>query len=217
MERRNFVQLIFSALAVPRFLLGQQGKSNPPLPAPTPWTSGLNPATPVPATQVADTVATTNRQFFTRVQMAALEKLSDVLVPASGSTPGAIAAEVPAFLDFLIAHSPAKRQAVYKTGLNWLEAEARRKFSLPFAQLTPAKADILLKPWLRTWMSDHPPTEVHADFVNMAHADIRMATVNSKAWSDAPAQRTHERAPVGLYWLPIENIPGGKLPVKNYL
>lgn len=217
MERRNFIQLIFSALAVPRFVSGQQGKPNPPLPAPTPWTGGLNPATPVPATQVADSVATTNRQFFTRIQMATLEKLSDVLVPASGGTPGAVAAEVPAFLDFLLARSPAKRQKFYRAGLNWLESEAQKKFAASFAQLTPAKVDALLKPWLRTWMSDHPPTEAHAHFVNVAHAEIRMATVNSKAWSDAPARRTHEQASVGLYWMPIENMPGGRIPVGTQL
>lgn len=217
MQRRNFVHLIFSALAVPRFLLCQQGKLNQPLPAPTPWTVGLNPATPVPTTQVADAVATTNRHFFTRVQMANLEKLSDVLVPASGGTPGAVAAEVPAFLDFLIAHSPVKRKILYKGGLNWLEFEARRQFARSFAQLGPAQADTVLKPWLRTWMSDHPPTETHADFINIAHADIRMATVNSKAWSDAPARHTQEQATVGLYWLSIENIPSGNLVAKTYL
>ena len=214
MQRRNFVQLICSALAVPKYLLAQQGNPNQPLPAPTPWTLGLNPSTPVPATQVADTVATANLHFFTRAQMANLERLSDVLVPASGGAPGAIAAEVPAFIDFLIAHSSTKRKILYKGGLNWLEAEAQRQFSLSFAHLASAQADAILQPWLRTWMSDHPPTEPHADFINIAHADIRTATVNSKAWIDAPARRTREQASVGLYWLPIENIPGGKIPAK---
>ncbi len=217
MQRRNFVQLIFSALAAPKYLLSQQASPNQPLPAPTPWTVGLNPSTPVPATQVADTVASANLHFFTRVQMANLERLSDVLVPSSGGAPGAIAAEAPAFIDFLIAHSAAERKILYKGGLNWLEREARRQFSLSFAHLELAQADAILQPWLRTWMSDHPPTEAHADFINIAHADIRMATVNSKAWIDAPARRTQEQASVGLYWLPIENIPGGKISVKAVL
>jgi hypothetical protein len=53
-------------------------------------------------------------------------------------------------------------------------------------------------------MSDHPPNEPHADFVNIAHRDIREATVNSKAWSEVPSVGAQEATAVGLYWSPIE-------------
>ena len=55
---------------------------------------------------------------------------------------------------------------------------------------------------MRTWMTDHPPTELHADFLNIAHADIRSATMSSKAWSDASSENDGNVS--GLYWSPIE-------------
>ena len=62
----------------------------------------------------------------------------------------------------------------------------------------------MLKPWLRTWMNDHPPEEKHADFVNIAHDDIRTATVNSKAWFAVPEVGAEPRTTEELYWSPIE-------------
>ncbi len=60
--------------------------------------------------------------------MATLVRLSDVLLPAMGDKPGAVQAETPVFLDFLIGASPASRKKVYTDGLNWLEASARAKY-----------------------------------------------------------------------------------------
>jgi hypothetical protein len=93
---------------------------------------------------------------------------------------------------------------MYVSGLDWLDLEAKKKYKIPFAKLTAEQADAILKPWLQTWMNDHPPSEVHADFVNIAHNDIRTATINSKAWSDTTSAGAQERTPVALYWSPIE-------------
>jgi hypothetical protein len=161
----------------------------------------------VPKAETAEAVAEGDLRFFTPAQMATLTRLSDVLLPPIGSKPGAVAAGVPAFLDFLMSESPADRKQMYQGGLDWLDAEAKKRYSQPFAKLDAAQTDALLKPWLRTWMSDHPPLEKHADFVNVAHAEIRAATVNSKPWSDAPATGAQERTQVALYWYPIEPDP----------
>jgi hypothetical protein len=76
------------------------------------------------------------------------------------------------------------------------------------------EADAILKPWLRTWMTDHPPTEPHADFINIAHEDIRTATMNSKAWSDASSGGALVATAESLYWYPIEPdiYAGSRLP-----
>lgn len=204
MKRRNFVRVMLTTLAAPKLLLSQQGTPNPPLPAPVPWILGLNARTPVPPTQVPDVVAQGDLRFFTALQMASLERLSDLLVPSLAGKPGALAAEVPAFLDFFVGQSAPSRRHLYQHGLDWLEAEAQRQCSLPFAQLKPEQADRILQPWMRTWMTDHPPTEPHADFINIAHAEIRQATVNSKAWSEIPATKDRKPPSLGLYWLPVE-------------
>ena len=201
MLRRGFVRAIVSVIFAPRALLSQQtAKPAPPLPAPVPWTLGLNPKTPLPHTEVADTVTETEQRFFTALQMATLVRLCDVLLPPLGTKPGAVQAETPLFLDFLIGSSPPAGRKVYIDGLNWLDAESQARYKKPFAKLDDPQTDALLKPWLRTWMNDHPPTEPHANFINIAHDDIRTATLNSKIWSDS----AEDSASSGLYWYPIE-------------
>jgi hypothetical protein len=205
MLRRDFVRAVVSVSFAPRLLLSQQtANPAPPPPAPVPWTLGLNPKTPLPHTEVSEGIAETEQRFFTPVQMAVLARLCDVLLPPIGNKPGALQAETHLFLDFLIGSSPAARKKVYTGGLNWLDSESQKRYKKSFAKLDDMQADAILKPWLRTWMSDHPPTEPHADFVNIAHDDIRMATVNSKAWSDVPSSEAQASTAAGLYWSPIE-------------
>jgi hypothetical protein len=205
MLRRDFVRAVVAVGLAPKLLLSQQaGNPAPPVPAPVPWTLGLNPKTPLPHTEVVDGIAETEIRFFTPLQMETLEHLSDVLLPPLSNKPGALQADTPRFLDFLIGSSPGERKHLYTGGLDWLEGEAQSSYKLAFARLNPAQVDVLLKPWLRTWMTDHPPTERHADFINIAHEDILTATMNSKAWSDAAPAAGQDWVTGGLYWSPIE-------------
>ncbi len=205
MLRRDFVRAVVVAGVAPRALLSQQaGKPQLPAPAPVPWLLGLNDRTPLPHTQPAETIAQSKLAYFNAAQFAALSRLSDVLMPPVGDKPGALQAETPQFLDFLVSTSPASTQKLYASGLAWLDEESMRRFKISFASLDDAKVDAILKPWLRTWMSDHPPTERHADFINIAHADIRNATINSQPWSVVASTRTQPKTEVALYWTPIE-------------
>jgi len=207
MLRRDFVRAVLSAVFAPRLLRAQQAANPaPPPPAPVPWTFGLNPTTPLPHTVVAEDVAEATAKFFTPQQMSTLSRLSDVLVPPVKSKPGALKAETPQFMDVLIGNSPGPRKKLYTAGLDWLEAESKRKFKLPFANLDSVQAGSPINPWLRPWMSDHPPTESHAEFINVAHAEIREATVNSKAWSEGPSTVSEESTATALYWSPIEPV-----------
>ena len=205
MQRRDFVRAMVAFGLSPHLIAQQAGNSAaPPPPAPVPWTLGLNPKTPLPHTQTADAVAESDLTFFSNEQMNALKHLSDILLPPAGKKPGALQAETPAFLDFLIGESPSSRKNLYTGGLDWLNLEAHKRYGLPFAGTGAAQADALISPWLRTWMTDHPPTEPHANFINVAHADIRMATMNSKAWIEVAGQADQDWVTSGLYWSPIE-------------
>ena len=205
MLRRDFVRSMLAILTAPKLLLGQQTPNPaPPPPAPVPWLLGLTPETPIPHVEAADEIAAGELRCFTPQQMATLTRLSDVLFPAIGDKPGAVLAQTPMFLDFLIGSSPEARKQLYRNGLEWIDSESQKRFSMPFATLDAARTDALLTPWLRTWMGDHPPMESHADFVNIAHDDIRTATVNSKAWSDVPESGAEPRCPAELYWSPIQ-------------
>ncbi len=205
MLRRDFVRAIVSVGLLPKALLAQQtANPAPPPPAPVPWTLGLNPETPLPITEAADAIAETTASFFTPTQLATFTRFCNLLLPPLDNKPGALQADTPIFLDFLIGSSPEARKKLYRGGLDWLDAEAKNKYKLPFGQLDVTQAGALIKPWLRTWMTDHPPTEPHADFINIAHEDIRVATLNSKVWDDAAVAVGQDWVTGGLYWSPIE-------------
>lgn len=205
MRRRDFVRAVLAAGAAPKLLLSQQSANPaPPPPAPVPWLVGLNSKTPIPHVEAGDEAALAELRFFSPQQMATLTRLSDVLMPPMGEKPGAVQAKTPMFLDFLIGSSPEARRQVYSEGLDWLDTESKKKFSTEFAKLTDAQVGELLHPWLRTWMNDHPPEEKHADFINIAHDDIRTSTINSRAWSAVPEVGAEPRTLVELYWSPIE-------------
>ncbi len=205
MLRRDFVRFVVSLGFIPKALLAQQTPNPaPPPPAPVPWTLGLNPKTPLPVTEAADAIAVAEASCFTPVQLATFTRLCDLLLPPLGNKPGALQAGTPMFIDFLIGSSREARRKVYRGGLDWLDAEAKSQYKISFAKLSATQADALIKPWLRTWLPDHPPTERHADFINIAHDDIRTATMNSKAWDDASAAAGEDWVTGGLYWSPIE-------------
>lgn len=214
MRRRDFVKAIVAASATAKTLLGQQAAtpvapSMPPpaptAPGPLPWMRGLMEAKPLPITPIVpDAVAYTHAHFFNDQQMATLRRLSEILMPPLKNYPGATDAGTPEFLDFLIGTSPSDRQQIYQSGLDRLDAEAKQHFGLTFAAVNKQQADQLLRPWLRTWMTDHPPTEPYAHFINVAHSDIRTATINSQAWSEV-ATASGQRIPdMGLYWFPVD-------------
>jgi hypothetical protein len=214
MRRRDFVKAIVAATATAKTTLGQQtatpvAPSTPPptptAPGPVPWMRGLMEVKPLSITSIVpDAVAQTNALFFTEEQLATLRRLSEVLMPPLKGYPGANEAGTPEFIDFLIGVSPADRQQIYRSGLDRLNAEAKQNFGADFAALEKTQADQLIRPWLKTWMTDHPPTEPYAHFINIAHSDIRTATINSQAWSEAAIRKGQQAPDVGLYWFPVD-------------
>jgi hypothetical protein len=232
MRRRDFVKAMMAASVSANAMLGQQppppsavAPAPPPpvAPGPTPWMHGLMEVKPLPITPLApDAVAETNAHFFTDRQLASLRRLSEIFMPPSNGYPGAAEAGTAEFLDFLIGVSPSDRQQMYRSGLDRLEADTRRQFSGAFATASPEQADQLIRPWLRTWMENHPPTDPHARFVNLAHSDIREATVNSQAWSDAARLAGRPSPNTELYWYPVDpdlrrNLPsaGEHPPIRR--
>jgi hypothetical protein len=220
MKRRDFVKAIVAAPVVAQTGWGQQATPTPPpatvsaAPQTTPLAAppaaargarrGLDFTAPPISSIVPDAVATPKLGFFTTQQFAALRRLSDLLMPPLNGYPGAVTAGVPEFLDFLISASLADTQLLYRSGLDRLNADARKKFSAAFADLDDKQADAIVRPGLKPWMQWHPPTEPFAHFIAVAYDDIRKATTNSEAWN-AAAVAAGERAPgVGLYWSPID-------------
>jgi len=214
MQRRDFVKAMMAATVTARTMLGQQSAtpvapSTPPpvptAPGPVPWMHGLLELKPLPMTPlIPDAVAETHAHFFNDQQMATLRRLCEVLLPPLKGYPGAIDAGTPEFIDFLIGISPQDRQQMYQSGLDRLDLEAKQHFGMSFVDVQVTQADQLLRPWLKTWMNDHPPTEPFEHFINVAHSDIRTATINSQAWNEAASAAGQHESDVGLYWFPVE-------------
>lgn len=222
MKRRDFVKSLVAATVSGPSLLSQQTApaaqvapvTPPPTPpgaapriasGPVPWMRGLREAQPLSVSSVIpDAVASAETKFFTEAQRSTLRQLCEVMLPPLKGLPGAMDAGAPDFLDFLISVSPPDRQQMYKSGLDRLDREARTKFGVPFHETSAAQADTLLKPWMRAWLTDHPPTEPYEAFINQVHADIRTATINSQVWNDAAMAQGEGQQGVGMYWFPVE-------------
>jgi Gluconate 2-dehydrogenase subunit 3 len=216
MRRRDFVKGIVAVPAAAKAALGQQTGAPPAASQAAAAAASAPPAadsfrrqsvafkTPPVSTLVPDAVAQTEAQFLNDQQMATLRKLSDILMPPLDGYPGALQAGAPEFVDFLVGVSPTAGQQMYQMGLDRLDAEAKKQFGVQFSEVTAAQADQLIRPWLATWVVDHPPAEPFTRFINLAHHDIRTATINSRAWTIA-ATASGDRAPgVALYWSPID-------------
>jgi hypothetical protein len=137
-------------------------------------------------------------RFFTPAEFGALRKVSDILAPANAGGPGALAAEGPEFLDFLIGRSDAARQSLYRAGLDGLNGQARKQFGKTFAELDSAQAETLMASLRAPWTYEEPSDPV-ARFLRAAKGDVRMATANSRA-----AGAGRRIAGSGLYWYPLD-------------
>ncbi len=137
-------------------------------------------------------------RFFSAPQLAALRRLSDLIVPANAEMPGALDARAPEFLDFLVGESPASVQALYRSGLDTLNSRATAKYGRAFAALDAAQADALLDP-LRVAWTWKEPADPFANFLRHAKADVLTATTNSREWITAG-----RGGGTGTYWLPAE-------------
>ncbi len=193
MKRRRLLQSIAGLPALPAA-------------AQTAYTSTANaapPEFPKLTETAADGAGDRRPRLFAKEQMAALERLADLIMPKVGDRPGAIEAGVPGFLDFLIGESNAERRARYRGGLDKLNAEAARLYSKPFASVTAAEAKAILKPLREKW-TYHPPADPLARFLREAKEDLMQATFNSRQYAAALSRRNRSAAGMGAYFLPLD-------------
>ncbi len=196
MKRRRFIQTLAAtpavALPVTTELQAQQGA--PARPAED---------TPKLETAVPDVAAEPVPRFFNAPQFAALRKLCDILAPPLNGLPGALEAEAPEFLDFLLGQSPADRQQLYRAGLDALNAQALRQFKKTFAAVGEAQAATLLAPLRAAWTYE-PPADPFARFLREAKQDVRTATQNSRAYATAGSSGGRRGGGMGQYWYPLD-------------
>jgi hypothetical protein len=149
----------------------------------------------------ADAIAQGLSRFLSPAEFADFRQLGALLMPAFEGRPGAVEAEAPEFLDFLLGQSPADMQAIYRDGVRRLGAAAKDRYKKPFAQVNADEAGTLLSPLKEPWNYEEPK-DPYARFLKAAKIAFYQATVNSRQW--AASSRSRAGAGVGTYWLPIE-------------
>jgi hypothetical protein len=201
MKRRRFLQTMAAAPAIALPVIPAataQQPATPASPAAKPLEEG-----PKLEYSAHDATAEIVPHFFNAAQFAALQKLGGLLMPPFKEAPGALEAQAPQFLDFLIGQSPAERQQLYRGGLDELNAQATKRFGKGFAELNAAQAGELLAPLRQPWTYE-PPADPFARFLRVVHQDVRTATLNSQEYNAANAAAGRRATGMGQYWYRIE-------------
>lgn len=196
MKRRRFIQTLAAVpvVAVPGVAAEQGGASG-----------GSGPQEEAARLQLSslDAAAEPVPHFFNAQEFAALRRLSDILMPPLNEMPGALAARTPEFLDFLIGASPVERKQLYTGGIGVLNAQSRRRFGKPFAEIGDSQAVELLAPLKQPWTYE-PPADTLARFLREAKQDVRTATMNSREYTLAASSEGRRGGGQGQYWYPID-------------
>jgi hypothetical protein len=76
-------------------------------------------------------------RFFTAEQQRAVEALTEVIIPADERSPGARAARVADYLDFMLNEAPDEARTIWREGLVALDEASTSEFGKGFADLAP--------------------------------------------------------------------------------
>ena len=87
----------------------------------------------------------TNRQFFSDAQKSTVSQLADLIIPPDEVAPGARAAEVEEYLDFVVAHADKEEQRQWTEGLALLNELATQRGEKAFRDLEPGQQLALLR------------------------------------------------------------------------
>lgn len=117
--------------------------------------------------------------FFTAAELATLRRLTDVIIPPTG-TPGASAAGVPEYIDRVVSSNP-EHQPLARAGLAWLERQAQSRFSRDYLSLDEPQHVAILQP-----LSD----QLDRDAREMQQARFRTGAAGARVYYVAVTDRT---------------------------
>jgi Gluconate 2-dehydrogenase subunit 3/TAT (twin-arginine translocation) pathway signal sequence len=96
------------------------------------------------ALQQAAARAKAKLKFFTSAQHRTVDALSEVIIPTDDRSPGAKAAKVADYIDFMLGESPAETKKLWTDGLAELDRVSVEKFERPFVGATQDQQAALL-------------------------------------------------------------------------
>ncbi|MGE0127087.1 MAG: gluconate 2-dehydrogenase subunit 3 family protein [Blastocatellales bacterium] len=88
------------------------------------------------AAKSAPSKAAYNAKFFNAGQMALIATISELIIPTDDHSPGAIAAEVPEFIDLMVSESPPETKKNWTDGLAAMDKLSQTKNSAAFNKAT---------------------------------------------------------------------------------
>lgn len=83
-------------------------------------------------------------KFFKADQMALIATISELIIPTDDHSPGAIAAEVPAFIDLMVSESPAETKKLWTDGLAAVDTASQTKHKAVFNKASKEQQIALL-------------------------------------------------------------------------
>lgn len=83
-------------------------------------------------------------KFFNADQLALIATISELIIPTDDHSPGAIAAEVPQFIDLMISESPAEAKTLWSDGLAAMDKLSQDKNKAAFNKATKDQQIALL-------------------------------------------------------------------------
>jgi len=93
--------------------------------------------------------------FFQEDEFETVKALAELIIPAS-DTPGAIAAGVPGYIDYVV-NSQAAWKKLFREGLEWLDGRAKASHGKPFRQLDESQQTALVTPVCKAADAIRPP------------------------------------------------------------
>jgi hypothetical protein len=102
-------------------------------------------------------------KFFTVDQHRTVDALTEVIIPTDERSPGARAARVADYLDFILNESSGEARQVWTDGLTELDAASTSQFGKPFADLTTEQQVAVLTEAARN--EERPTTPLERFFV----------------------------------------------------
>ena len=99
---------------------------------------------PLPAVQGAQAASPAAAGFFSAEQKATIAALAEAIIPADAVAPGAQAAKVEDYIDFVVAQAEPGEQRAWTEGLATLDQVSNERFGITFAGLSSQQQEALL-------------------------------------------------------------------------
>jgi Gluconate 2-dehydrogenase subunit 3 len=134
--------------------------------------------------------------FFTPAEYTTLARLTDAIIPAS-TTPSASTAGVPEYIDRVVSMN-TEHQAPVRSGLAWLETQARTRYGKGYLELSDAEHIAILQP-----LSDEIDRRQREALQKQFRKDTKRGLVyyvaiNDKSWPASAAVSTPSGTDVNI-------------------